>query len=85
MGFGDTGDLCVGDEIDGVGASSVFRQGGIFVIDETSAGIEDDVLEDGSETDGVEDLRFLLGRQSDTLLLEGNKRKVPWHNNHLRC
>jgi hypothetical protein len=60
VGFGDTGDLCVGDEIDGVGASGVFCQCGVFVVDETGARVENDVLEDGAESDGVEDLRFFF-------------------------
>ena len=60
MGFGDTWDLGVGDIFNGISTSSVFRQSRVVVIDETSVGIKDDVFENRTETDGVEDFRFLL-------------------------
>lgn len=56
-----TRDLGVGDVLDGVGAASVLCEGGVVVIDLTGLGVEDDVLEDGTVLDGVEDIRLLLG------------------------
>jgi len=63
----ETGDLSVGDELDGVGAASVFGDADIVVVGNTGDGVVDDVLEDGTEADGVEDFRLLLGRQVDRL------------------
>lgn len=40
----DTGDLGVGDKVDGVGTAGVLRQSRVVVIDETRMGIEHDVL-----------------------------------------
>lgn len=47
--------------------ASVLREGSIIVVDFTAHGVEDDVLEDGSETDGVENIRFLLRRETNAL------------------
>jgi len=44
--IGDTGDLSVGNKVNGVGATGVFGQSGVVVIDDTSDGIENDVFED---------------------------------------
>ena len=61
MRLGNARDLGVWDEVNGVGTSSVLGQGGIIVVDETSIGIEDNVLENRAEADGVEDFWFFLG------------------------
>jgi len=67
--LGNARDLGVGDEVDGVSTSSVLGQGGIIVVDETSIGVEDNVLENRAEADGVEDFWFFLGGQSNALSL----------------
>ena len=67
MRLGNARDFGVGDKVDGVSASSVLGQGRIVVVDETSIGIENNVLENGAEADGVENFWFLLGGQSNAL------------------
>lgn len=67
LSFSDTRDLGVRDVFDGVGASSVFGDGDIVVIWHSVGGVVDDVLEDGTVTDSVEDLGLLLGGQVDGL------------------
>lgn len=67
VGAGDAGDLGVLDVLDGVSAAGVLGQGGIVVVDNTGDGIEDDVLEDGTELDGVENVGLLLGGQANAL------------------
>lgn len=61
------GDLGVLDVLDGVGAASVLGQGGVIVVDNTGDGVEDDVLEDGTELDGVENIGLLLGGETNAL------------------
>jgi len=61
------GDLGVLDVLDGVGAASVLGQGVVIVVDDTGDGVEDDVLEDGAELDGVENIRLLLGGEANGL------------------
>jgi len=56
----DTGDLGVGDKVDWVGATGVFGQSGVVVIDDTGDRIENDVFEDRAETNGVKDFGFFL-------------------------
>ena len=69
MRLGNARDFGVGDKVDGVSASSVLGQGRIVVVDETSIGIENNVLENGAEADGIEDFWFFLGGQSNALSL----------------
>jgi len=64
---GHAWDLGVLDVLDGVCAASVLGEGSIVVVDDTGVRVEDDVLQDRAEPDGVEDVRLLLGRQTDTL------------------
>jgi hypothetical protein len=64
---GNAGDLGVLDVLDGVCAASVLGEGGIIVVDNSGGGIENDVLEDGTELDGVEDIRLLLGGETNAL------------------
>lgn len=61
------GNLGVLDVLDGVGAAGVLGQGVIVVVDNTGGRVEDDVLEDGAEFDGVENVRLLLGGETDGL------------------
>ena len=56
----DTGYLGVGDKVDWVGATGVFGQSGVVVIDDTGDRIENDVFEDRAETNGVKDFGFFL-------------------------
>ena len=61
------GDLGVGDVLNRVGAAGVFRKGGIVIVDDTGLGVEDNVLEDGTEADGVENIGLLLSREANAL------------------
>ena len=61
------GHLGVGDVLDGVRAAGVFREGGIVVVNDTGLGVEDNVLEDGTEADGVENIRLLLSGETNAL------------------
>ena len=67
MVVGHARDLGVLDVLDRVGAASVLGQGGIVVVDDTGDGVEDDVLEDGTEPDGVENIGLLLGGETNAL------------------
>ena len=42
--------------------TSVLRQSGIIIVDDTSVRVKYNVLEDRAELDGVEDIRLLLRR-----------------------
>jgi hypothetical protein len=64
---GDTWDLGVLDVLDGVGATSVLGQGVIIVVNETGRRVEDNVLKDGTEANGVENVRLLLSRETNAL------------------
>lgn len=59
--------LGVGNILDGVSASSVLSQRTVVVVDLTSLGVEDDVLENGAIADSVEDIGLLLGGQTNGL------------------
>jgi len=50
---------CIGDVLDRVCATCVFRDGDIVVVGDAREGVVDDVFEDGAEADGVEDFGFL--------------------------
>jgi hypothetical protein len=64
---GDAGNLGVLDVLDGVGAASVLSESGVIVVDDSGGGVEDDILEDGAKLDGVENIRLLLGGETNTL------------------
>jgi hypothetical protein len=64
---GDTGDLGVGDVLDGVGTSGVLGDRDIVVVGNSVGGVVDDVLEDRSVLDGTVDLGLPLGGQVDGL------------------
>ena len=63
------GDLGVLNVLDGVGAASVLSQGVVVVVDNTGDGVEDDVLKDGTELDGVKNIGLLLGRETNGLCI----------------
>lgn len=45
--------------------SGVFRESGVVVVCLPGFWVKDDVLENGAESDGVEDVGFFLGREVD--------------------
>ena len=57
----------VGNDLDGVRAPGVLGNADVGVVGFTRNDVIDDVLEDRTETDGVVDLRLLLGGKVDTL------------------
>lgn len=59
--------LGVLDVLDRVCAASVLGKSSIVVVNDTSGWVENDVLQDGSELDGVEDIGLLLCRQANAL------------------
>jgi hypothetical protein len=59
--------LSVADVLDGVGTSCVLSEGGVIVVDLTSLGVEDNVLEDGTVADGAVNIGLLLGREANGL------------------
>jgi hypothetical protein len=61
------GDLGVLDVLNGVGATGVLGEGGIVVVDVAGDGVEDSVLKDGTEADGVENIGLLLGGETNAL------------------
>jgi hypothetical protein len=50
-----------------VDAMRVLRNGNIVIVRGTHCGVLHDVLQDGAEANGVEDLRLLLAREVDAL------------------
>jgi len=67
VAIADAGDLGVVDVLNGVGAASVLSEGSVIVVDLAGDGVEDDVLEDRTEADGVENIGLLLGRETNAL------------------
>lgn len=61
------GNLGILDVLNGVGATGVLGEGGIIVVDNAGDGVEDGVLEDGAEADGVENIGLLLGGEANAL------------------
>jgi hypothetical protein len=64
---GDAGNLGVLDVLDGVCATSVLSESGVVVIDGSGLRVKDNVLEDGAELDGVEDIGLLLSGEANAL------------------
>lgn len=64
---GDAGNLGVLDVLNGVGATGVLGKGGIVVVNNAGDGVENSVLEDGTEADGVENIGLLLGGETNAL------------------
>lgn len=67
LAVGNARNLGVGDVLDGVGATSVLGDRDVVVVGNAVSGVVDNVLEDGTEADGVVDLGLLLGREVDAL------------------
>ena len=67
VAVGNARDLGVLDVLDGVCATGVLREGGVIVVDNTGLGVEDDVLKDRTELDGVENIGLLLGGETNAL------------------
>lgn len=65
----DARNLCVGNVLDGVSAASVLGDADIIVIGSPVARIVDDVLENATVLDSIENVGFLLGRKIDTLCI----------------
>ena len=63
----DARNASVGNELDGVRATSVLGDADIIVVGFTRDDVVDDVLEDGTETDGTVDLGLLLGGKVNAL------------------
>lgn len=61
------GKLGVVNVLNGVGATSVLGQGRVIVVDITRDRVENNVLKDRAEADGVENVGFLLLRETDAL------------------
>lgn len=64
---GQAGDLGVLNVLNGVSTAGVLSKGRVVVVDNTGDGVEDNVLEDGSEADGVENIGLLLGGEANAL------------------
>lgn len=64
---GDTRDLGVLDVFDGVCAAGVLCEGGVVVVDSSGLWVENNILQDGSELDGVENVGLCLGRETNAL------------------
>lgn len=64
---GHAGNLGVLDVLNGVGATGVLGKGGIVVVNNAGDGVENGVLEDGTEADGVENIGLLLGGETNAL------------------
>lgn len=67
LAFDDTGDLCIRDVFNGVGAAGVFCDADVIVIGCTGSGIVDNIFEDGAVLDGIIDIRLLLSGEVDAL------------------
>lgn len=67
VGSGDARNLGVLNVLDGVGAASVLGKSGVVVVNLSGYGVEDDVLEDGTELDGAVNIRLLLGGETNAL------------------
>ena len=62
-----TRNASVGDELDRVSATGILGDADIVVVGLTSRDVVDDVLEDGTKTDGTIDLGLLLGGKVNAL------------------
>ena len=65
--LGEAGNLCIVDELDRIGAASVFRKSCVVVVNNSSDRVEDGIFQNRAELDGVEDVGFFLSRQTDAL------------------
>jgi len=67
LAIDDAGDLGIWNVLNGVCAASVFGDADVVIVGNAVRGIVDDVLENRAISNGVIDIRFLLGREVDTL------------------
>lgn len=58
-------DLAIGDVLERVAAPCVFSDRHIVIVDDSGSGDELYIFEDGSEPNGIVDLRFLLRAEVD--------------------
>lgn len=63
----NTRNLSVVDVLNWVGTTGVLGEGDIIVVDKAGLWVEDNVLKDGAELDGVVNIWLLLGRQTNAL------------------
>ena len=61
------GEFGIGDKLDWVGTSSVFRLFGTGIVDFARVLVEHDVFKNGTKLDGVKDFRFFFVRQINAL------------------
>lgn len=84
-------DLCVLDELDGVGTAGVLGESDIVVVDVAGYWVEDNVLKHGAELDGVEDIRLLLCGETNALgvallnVSNRNTERIQEYIHHPRC
>jgi len=62
-----TRDLSVGDVFDRISTSGVFCEGGVIIINMSGSWVENNVLKDGAESDGVVDIWLFLSGKTDGL------------------
>jgi hypothetical protein len=62
-----TRDLCVGDEFNGISASSVFGDANVIIIRLSTEGVVDNILQDRAEANGIVDLGLFLSGEVDAL------------------
>ena len=63
----DTRNASVGNKVDGVSATGVLSDTNIVVVGLARKDVVDNVLKDGTETDSIVDLGFLLSGKVDAL------------------
>lgn len=63
----NTRDLSIGDKLNRVGATSVLSDADIVIIRNSGNRAVDDILKDAAKFDGIENVRFFLGREIDAL------------------
>ena len=67
LALDDTRNTGVGNELDGVSATCVLGDADIIIVGLARNNVIDNVLKDGTETNGTVDLGLLLSRQVDAL------------------
>lgn len=67
VSVGDAWELDVGNIFEWVRSTGVLGEGGVVVVDLSGEFVKDDVLENGTVSDGTKDLWFLFGAEADAL------------------
>ena len=67
VGVGEAGNQSIGNVLNGVRNSGVLSEGLVLVVNDTGGRVENNVLKNGTEADGVENIRLLLGREVKAL------------------